>query len=203
MHSFAFYELHILRWGEARGIVKNGKPLGQAIKTLEETKELIDALHQGNDDAAMDAIGDILVTLIMVCATKDFNILDCIRQAYEEIKDRKGYLRPDGVFVKETPVVDREKESSYSVETSKKLHSLELLVTELEKQNEDLVHTIKDLQSKWTNHFNLLRRDRDYFMGRSAELASLMGNSGNPVDLLDGAETTKSQHPHQDGHHLG
>jgi hypothetical protein len=26
---------------------------------------------------------------------------DCVEQAYNEIKDRKGYLRSDGVFVKE------------------------------------------------------------------------------------------------------
>jgi len=31
-------------WFDDRGISKNGKPMGQAIKTLEETTELLDHL---------------------------------------------------------------------------------------------------------------------------------------------------------------
>jgi hypothetical protein len=50
---------------------------------------------------AMDAIGDVLVTLIMCAATLHVNVTECLKLAYEEIKDRKGYLRPDGVFVKD------------------------------------------------------------------------------------------------------
>lgn len=100
--SFADIELKVLRWGEARGIVQNGKPLGQAIKTLEETTELIDAIFTDDIEAVRDAVGDIVVTLIMVCATLDLNLTDCLELAYSEIKDRKGYLRPDGVFVKES-----------------------------------------------------------------------------------------------------
>lgn len=102
MSSYAITEMEVVRWGEARGIVQNGKPLGQAIKTLEETKELIDALHNNNIQEAKDAVGDIVVTLIMVCATLDINLTDCLELAYEQIKNRKGYLRPDGVFVKES-----------------------------------------------------------------------------------------------------
>jgi hypothetical protein len=32
------------------------------------------------------------------------HLTECVAQAYNEIKDRKGYLRPDGVFVKEEQV---------------------------------------------------------------------------------------------------
>lgn len=91
----------IEQWGRDRGIIQNGKPMGQAIKTLEEVNELLDALNRGDIEEAKDAIGDIYVTLVMVAATLDVYIEDCVSLAYEEIKDRKGYLRADGTFIKE------------------------------------------------------------------------------------------------------
>ena len=91
----------ILQWGYDRGITVNGKTIGQAIKTLEETTELLDAVNRDNDKEIQDAIGDVYVTLMMICGIKGFNMQDCIKHAYDEIKDRKGYLREDGVFVKD------------------------------------------------------------------------------------------------------
>ena len=99
--SYAQVEMDLLRWGEARGIVKNGKAISQAIKTLEETTELLDAINRKNLADAKDAIGDVVVTLILVCAILDVNLVDCLQGAYEEIKDRKGYLTPEGTFIKE------------------------------------------------------------------------------------------------------
>lgn len=99
--SYVEVEMDVLRWGEARGIVKNGKAISQAIKTLEETTELLDAINRKNLADAKDAIGDVVVTLIMVCAILDVNLVDCLEGAYGEIKDRKGYLTPEGTFIKE------------------------------------------------------------------------------------------------------
>jgi hypothetical protein len=48
-----------------------------------------------------DAYGDILVTLVMGCACADLDLITCFAGAYKEIKDRKGYLTPEGIFVKE------------------------------------------------------------------------------------------------------
>jgi phosphoribosyl-ATP pyrophosphohydrolase len=98
--SYAQIELEIIRWGEKRGIIQHGKPMGQAIKTLEEATELIDAINKGDKKATVDATGDIGVTLIMQCAIQDINFVDCLYHAYDQIKDRTGYLTPDGVFVK-------------------------------------------------------------------------------------------------------
>ena len=42
------------------------------------------------------------VCLINVCALLDVNFVDCLAKAYEEIKDRKGYMNEEGIFVKET-----------------------------------------------------------------------------------------------------
>jgi len=99
--SYAEVEMKIVQWGEARGIVQNATAMSQAIKTLEETTELLDALNKKNLDEAKDAIGDIVVTLIMVCAVLDVDLVSCLKGAYEEIKDRKGHLTKEGVFIKE------------------------------------------------------------------------------------------------------
>lgn len=99
--SYAETEMQIVRWGEARGIVQNATAMSQAIKTLEETTELLAAINKKNLDETKDAIGDIVVTLIMVCAVLDIDLVQCLKGAYDEIKDRKGHLTKEGVFVKE------------------------------------------------------------------------------------------------------
>ena len=99
--SYSEVEMKVVQWGEARGIVQNATAQSQAIKTLEEVTELFDALNKNDLDAAKDAVGDIVVTLIMVCAVLDVDLVSCLKGAYEEIKDRKGYLTKEGIFVKE------------------------------------------------------------------------------------------------------
>lgn len=99
--SYAEIEIQVIRWGEARGIVQNSNPAAQAIKTQEELDELVDAIRSGDRAAMADAYGDILVTLVMGCACADLDLVKCFEGAYQEIKDRKGYLTPEGIFVKE------------------------------------------------------------------------------------------------------
>jgi len=99
--SYADYEMKVIQWGEARGIVQNSTALAQAMKTQEELDELVDALRNNDTAAISDAYGDILVTLIMGCAIVDLDLVSCLEGAYNEIKDRKGYLNKDGIFVKE------------------------------------------------------------------------------------------------------
>lgn len=99
--SYAQLEIDVIRWAEARKIVQNSNNLAQAVKTLEEVTELLDAIVKGDRKAQADAYGDILVTLIVGCATADFDLVTCLAGAYEEIKDRRGHLTAQGVFVKE------------------------------------------------------------------------------------------------------
>ena len=99
--SYADVEIKVVHWGEARGIVQNATAMSQAIKTLEETTELLAAINKKDIEETKDAIGDIVVTLIMVCAVLDLDLVQCLKGAYAEIKDRKGYLTKEGVFVKE------------------------------------------------------------------------------------------------------
>jgi NTP pyrophosphatase (non-canonical NTP hydrolase) len=99
--SYADIEMKVVQWGEARGIVQHSTPAAQAKKTIEELDELLAAI-KANDRAEMaDAYGDILVTLVMGCACADLNLLTCFEGAYNEIKDRKGSLNKDGLWVKE------------------------------------------------------------------------------------------------------
>ena len=100
------YKLEVLvdlinEWGMDRQIIQNGKPMSQAIKTLEETTELLDALNRDDKIEVADAIGDVFVTLCMVCGTYGLEIEECVNGAYQEIRDRKGHLRSDGTFIKE------------------------------------------------------------------------------------------------------
>lgn len=101
MSSYAAVEMAVVQWGEARKIIQHGKPMGQAIKTLEECTELLDAINKGDIEAAKDAIGDVWVTLVMIAAIVDVDLVkDCFYPAYEQIKNRTGFLTPEGVFVK-------------------------------------------------------------------------------------------------------
>lgn len=97
-----FDETHalVMKWGNDRGIIDNGHAMGQMVKLFEETTELLDAIHKKDPAETIDAIGDIMVVLTMICGILDLKMSSCYEAAYDQIKDRKGYLRPDGVFVK-------------------------------------------------------------------------------------------------------
>ena len=99
--SFSETELLVIRWGEARGIVQCSTPAAQAKKTIEELDELLAAIKAGDRAAMADAYGDILVTLVMGCACADLNLLTCFEGAYNEIKNRKGSLNKESLWVKE------------------------------------------------------------------------------------------------------
>ena len=111
--SYADLEMKVIWWAEARKIIPNGTMIGQAKKTVEEAGEVLEAAEMlARTDLTdeertkwkrkyRDAIGDTLVTLITGCALADENVLDCLAQAYDEIKNRKGTLGADGIFYRE------------------------------------------------------------------------------------------------------
>ena len=99
--SYADYEMRIIQWAEARRIIPNSTPETQLLKAMSEMGELADATIKGDRLDVMDAVGDVMVCLVNYCALQDINLVDCMELAYEQIKDRKGTLLPNGVFVKE------------------------------------------------------------------------------------------------------
>ena len=101
MTTYAALESDVIRWAEARKIIPNSTPAAQLLKALSEMGELADATIKGDREKQMDGVGDIVVCLINYCALQDFNLVDCLELAYDQIKNRKGTLLPSGVFVKE------------------------------------------------------------------------------------------------------
>lgn len=101
MATFQALEIDVIRWAEARKIIPNSTPLAQFTKAVSEMGELADALSKKNTHDIQDAVGDVTVCLINMCALLDINFTDCLEMAYLQIKDRKGTLLPNGIFVKE------------------------------------------------------------------------------------------------------
>lgn len=105
-----YREQDIINWGIARNILGptgEGTKFGQQEKIEEEVAELrsaIELLAEASTTiathAARDAIGDIVVTLIMQAQMWGLTMEECIEQAWDQIKDRKGRM-VNGVFVKE------------------------------------------------------------------------------------------------------
>jgi len=98
-----FYHLEYLvrDWAEQRQIIPNAKPHVQLMKTGSELGELFDAEIKGDIPGIVDGIGDVLVTLIIYAEIRGLDLSDCLHSAYNEIKDRKGTLLENSVFVKE------------------------------------------------------------------------------------------------------
>lgn len=101
MRSYREVERDVVMWAEARQIIPNSTALAQAIKTHEELGELLSALHRGDRAEVVDAYGDVLVTLIVGASLAGVDLVDALECAYGEIRERRGTLRADGVFVKE------------------------------------------------------------------------------------------------------
>jgi len=89
----------IKHWAIERNL-HTGEPSKQMLKLMEEVGELASGLAKNNQPLIKDSIGDIYVVLTILAMQQSLNIIDCIKSAYEEIKDRKGKLI-NGVFIKE------------------------------------------------------------------------------------------------------
>lgn len=99
--SYEQTELQVVMWGEKRGIIQNSDSKTQLLKAFSEMGELADAITKRDRDGIVDGLGDVLVCLTMVAAIEDVDLKHCFASAYDEIKDRKGYLNATGVFVKD------------------------------------------------------------------------------------------------------
>lgn len=101
MSSYRDVEMKVIQWAEARKIIPYAKPHTQLMKAASELGELMDAELKGDDGKRKDGVGDVLVCLINYCALHHIDMVECLEGAYEEIKDRRGYMTPDGTFVKQ------------------------------------------------------------------------------------------------------
>lgn len=86
-------------WSINKGL-DGAEPSKQYLKVSEECGEIASALARGQTEELKDAIGDTVVTLIILAQQRGLKLEDCLEMAYLEIADRKGAM-VDGVFVKE------------------------------------------------------------------------------------------------------
>lgn len=91
-------------WADERNL-KQADPKIQWMRVTEEVGEIRDVLLKPTkftepQAALKDAIGDTLVTIIVLAHQLDLDVTECLSIAYEEIKNRKGKMI-NGTFVKE------------------------------------------------------------------------------------------------------
>jgi len=98
--SYAAIEMKIIQWSEDRKIIPNSTPEVQLLKAMSEMGELADATIKKDQEAIVDSVGDVMVCLINYCALQDINLVNCMEIAYDQIKNRRGRLLPNGVFLK-------------------------------------------------------------------------------------------------------
>jgi len=88
----------IKMWHHDRNLIDGATDKDQFAKLIQEAGELSDNICKGND--IRDDIGDMMVVLINIAERNGITISECLKTAYNDIKDRKGKM-VDGVFVKE------------------------------------------------------------------------------------------------------
>jgi len=99
--SYAQTEMKVIQWAQSRKIIPNASSQVQILKAVSEMGELADELIKGNRDNIKMEFGDVVVALVILAAIEDFDLCQCFDMAYQKIKDRKGTMMPNGVFVKD------------------------------------------------------------------------------------------------------
>lgn len=94
-------EMDVIRWSEKRGIIQNSDSKTQLLKAFSEMGELADAINKKDRPGIIDGLGDVLVCLINVAAIEDLDLTKCLESAYDQIKNRTGFLNENGVFIKD------------------------------------------------------------------------------------------------------
>lgn len=87
------------QWSIDRQIIQNGNRETQCLKLVSEMGELADNIAKGRD--VYDDIGDCLVVLNNLALMHGTTLEQCLAHAYNDIKDRKGYMNDKGIFIKE------------------------------------------------------------------------------------------------------
>tara|TARA_R100000008_G_C3541171_1_gene144837 strand:- start:422 stop:820 length:399 start_codon:yes stop_codon:yes gene_type:complete len=89
----------VTSWHHDRNLIDGSSDKDQVLKLMQELGELSDSVCKNKD--IKDDIGDMLVVMINICERNKTSLLECLKIAYKDIKDRKGKM-VDGIFVKES-----------------------------------------------------------------------------------------------------
>ena len=101
MTTYAHIEMEIVRWAESKKLIPQSSPATQLQDVYTHLEKLAAATLRQDKEDVIFSVGDVMAHLIVYCVLQDINLVECMYLAYEEIKDRKGTLLPNGVFVKE------------------------------------------------------------------------------------------------------
>lgn len=102
-NTFSELITKVNEWAISHGLDK-GNPKIEWMKVTEEVGEIRDVFLKPNDFAdpewsLKDAIGDSIVTLVVLCLQLGYDVEECLTIAYNDIKDREGVMIDDN-FVK-------------------------------------------------------------------------------------------------------
>lgn len=88
----------VSEWGKIRGITN---PNTQLNKCLEELGELAAEINheRWGSEAMVDGVGDVMVTLIILCDILEIDLFEALEFSYQQIKDRVGRTS-NGNFIK-------------------------------------------------------------------------------------------------------
>lgn len=94
----------INEWAISHGLDK-GNPKIEWMKVTEEIRDVFLKPNDFDDPemALKDAIGDSIVTLVVLCLQLGYDVEECLKIAYNNIKERQGKM-VNGTFVKEEDI---------------------------------------------------------------------------------------------------
>lgn len=95
----------VIQWGREKGL---DDPKAQLNKVIEEVGEIAHEITRNNydledieqPDELYDAIGDTLVTVIILADILNIDPMEALEEAYDVIKNRHGKTK-NGTFVKD------------------------------------------------------------------------------------------------------
>ena len=100
MKQYNELEALVIAWATQKGILANGTPMAQCMKTIEEVHELQVAIANKDGEEIIDALGDILVTIIIQAEMQGLSLESCLESAYNVITKRTGKM-VNGQFQKD------------------------------------------------------------------------------------------------------
>lgn len=88
----------VVGWHHDRNLIDGATDKDQYMKLIQECGELSDNICKS--ECIKDDIGDIMVVLINIAERNGLSMQECLEQAWDDIKDRRGVMQ-GGVFIKE------------------------------------------------------------------------------------------------------
>ena len=98
--TFEKLNQNVLIWAKEKDILKPDNHLKQLGKIMSEIGEFADEVIKENKQGQINELGDVFVTLIIIAEQLNLNPVECLKIAYDKIKDRQGKTL-NGTFIKD------------------------------------------------------------------------------------------------------